>query len=242
MNKQSLIFILFLIILIFGVPLVITSIAQNSSYKSQWRINNWNEARPVSWNWPDINFTATIDSYLNYTLEEFNPNNFTHPSSGKVEIGNLTTIATNNKTAESLLLSIYGWFPGLVTSSGDWELQKEVAMEAASGFWTEGDLYISEHLYSYSNSVRKAINFTYSQNSALGNQNTSLVYDKETGVLLEGFSEIFFDYYYVIDLQLVYSDLIKVNESKNFLTDIAFYSIILPFLCMSIFQNSQKRN
>ena len=235
MNKYQMMLFPLLIILILGTNPIILLSAENSTYKSQWKVINWNENRHVTWNWPDVNFTVEIGSYINYTLDEYNPDNFTHPSSGRVEIGNISEVVTNNKTAESLILSIYGWFPGLITSSADWEQQKEVAANAASGLWTKGVLDISEPIYNHSGLFREAINFTYAQDPSIGNQNTTLIYDKKTGVLLEGFTEIFFDYYYVLEISLVYSDLITATPQSS---NIVVFSSIISLVCLVFYKRT----
>lgn len=176
---------------------------------SRWEIQEWNDDFVAAWEWPSTYFMTTAGSYVNYTMSQYDPANFTHPSAGVIEIGNLTTQTTNNKTAEVLALSIWGWFPGLVTSSSDWNYQKEVAQEAAQGQWTAGSLVSNELMYNYNNSSLNAINFTYSQAPGGANQNTTLIYDKSSGVLLEGYTELYFETLYILKLKLVYSDLIS---------------------------------
>jgi len=200
---------------------------------SRWEVNQWNEANHVTWEWPSINFTVEIGSFINYTISTYDSANFTHPNSGIIEIGNHTTQTTNNKTGEVLALSIWGWFPGLITSSGDWTLQKQVAQDAAQGQWTKGNLEIHELTYNYTGLLRQAINFSYQQNSTLGNQNTTVIYDMDTGVLLEGFTEIQFTEYYVLQLKLEYSDLI--TESNANLTTQSIFVNLIAIVFLSLF-------
>jgi len=87
----------------------------NLNLVSRWEIQEWNDDAAVFWWDPPITtsyFIASTGSYINYTLDYYDSTNFTHPSTGKIEIGNLTIHTTNNKTGEVLALSIYGWFPG----------------------------------------------------------------------------------------------------------------------------------
>ncbi|MFX0185292.1 MAG: hypothetical protein ACFE95_19595 [Candidatus Hodarchaeota archaeon] len=182
----------------------------DSNLVSRWEIQEWNNDAAVFWWDPPVTtsyFIASTGSYINYTLDSYDPTNFTHPSTGKIEIGNLTVHTTNNKSGEVLALSIYGWFPGLITSASDWNYQIQVAEEVAQGEWTLGNLSTNEFKYNYSGFHRRAINFSYCQDPSVGNQNTTLIYDKETGVLLEGSTE-FLDSY-ILRLKLVYSDLIS---------------------------------
>lgn len=200
---------------------------------SRWEVNQWNEVNHVTWDWPSVNFTVDIGSLINYTISTYEPANFTNPSSGIIEIGNHTTETTNNKTGEVLTLSIYGWFPGLITSSSNWTLQKQVAQQVAQGQWMKGDLEIHELTYNYTGLLRQAINFSYQQNSTLVNQNTTVIYDLDTGVLLEGFTEIQFTEYYVLQLKLVYSDLI--TESNANLTTQFFFVYLITIVFLSLF-------
>ena len=201
---------------------------------SRWKIHEWNDDIAVAWDWPTTYFEATIGSYINYTIDYYDSGNFTYPSAGTIEIGNLTTHTTNNKTGEVLVLSIYGWFPGLVTSSRNWNLQQQVAEVAAQGQWTLGSLVTSNVNYNYAGTPRQAINFTYKQDPSSGNQNTTLNYDKETGVLLEGFTEVKFTSYYVLSLKLIYSDLIPNDTTTNNETAWIFIPILIATLVMGL--------
>ncbi|MHA2244527.1 MAG: hypothetical protein ACXADY_06125 [Candidatus Hodarchaeales archaeon] len=217
------------IVLIFSISgnfIIIQGNSIDKNLESRWKINKWNDDIVVAWDWGSTNFQTTNGSYLNYTLTEYDPTNFTHPSKGIIEIGNLTIQTTNNKTGEALVLSIYGWFPGLVTSSSNWNLQKQVAQEAANGQWTLGTLVTSESSYDYEVTSLQAINFTYSQDPNTGNQNTTLIYDKETGVLLEGYTEIQFTDYYFLSLKLVSSDIIVTESITNWSSLTIFLTII----------------
>ena len=222
-------YIVITIVLVFSISGSLIPIQGNSNDKnleSRWKINKWNDDIVVAWEWPSTNFQTATGSYLNYTLTDYDPTNFTHPSAGIIEIGNLTIQTTNNKTGEALVLSIYGWFPGLVTSSNNWNLQKQVAQAAANGQWTLGTLVTSESSYNYEGISLQAINFTYNQDPSTGNQNTTLVYDKETGVLLEGYTELQFASYYVLGLKLFSSDIIVTKVTTNWSSQTIFLALI----------------
>lgn len=204
---------LILLVLVGSMTLLspVQYILGDSDQVSRWQIVEWNNNFVGWWNWPDVTFQASNGSYLNYTTMHYDPANFTHPSNGTIEFGNLTIQATNNKTGEVLVLSIWPWLPGLITST-DWNMQEQVALEAASGQFTNGSLSQKDTMYSYLGVSRQAVNFTYRQNPTTGNQNTTLVYDKTTGVLLEGYTELNFGVPYVLRLKLVHSDLIQANN------------------------------
>jgi hypothetical protein len=197
---------------------------------SQWEIIAWNEDEPVAWEWPSLYFTVKTGSIINYTLSSYDSGNFTHPSSGTIEIGNLTTQTTNNKTGEVLALSIWGWFPGLITSSNDWADQKQAAQEVAQEEWYLGSLQIQDSTYNYTGLMRQAINFSYQQDPSVGNQNTSLTYDKNTGVLLEGYTEFKFEAPYFLKLKLIYSDLILPDDVNLTPLTITVNLITIAFL------------
>ena len=230
---QKIIVLILLCWVCFSLSFVSSEISENF-YISEWKITKWNEEYSVIWEWGLITFVATNNSILTYNATNYAPSNFTHPSSGVLSIGNLTIATSNNKTAEVLLLSIWGWFPGLVTSSSDWNLQKQVAQAAADGLYTAGTLVITDISFLYQNTSRSAIQFHYTQDPSLGNQNTTVVYDKQSGVLLKGFTEIFFDHEYVLGLELINSDLIKLGSTPLFISwaiDLTLISvIILPII------------
>ncbi len=208
----------------------IQAIYNNENLVSRWIIHEWNDDIAVAWDWPSKYFKAITGSYINYTLDYHDPTNFTYPSAGTIEIGNLTTQTNNTKIAEVLIFSIYGWFPGLVTSSSSWNDQQQAAQEAAQGQFTLGTVERIDIVYNYTGISRQAINFTYNQDPNLGNQNTTLIYDKESGVLLEGYTELQFLTLYVLHLQLVHSDLISTVSVASWY----FLPIFLACLILSL--------
>lgn len=219
-------------IVLFGISVSFISIQGNSineNLVSRWIIEEWNDNVAVAWDWPSTYFEATTGSDINYTLDYHDPTNFTYPSAGTIEIGNLTTYTNNTYIAEVLILSIYGWFPGLVTSSTNWDNQLQAAQEAAQGQFTLGTIVRNDIEYNYSGKFRHAINFTYNQDLSIGNQNTTLIYDKKSGVLLEGYSELQFLNRYVLRLKLVHSELISTVS----VTSWCFLPIVLACVIIS---------
>ena len=228
--------LIFLIGLTFVSPLAQGSSESEESF-GQWQILDWNDDKAVIWDWGVSSFVTSNGSYVNYTLSHHEPSNFTHPSAGTINIGNLTTQTTNNKTAEVLVLSIYGWFPGLITSADDWQLQERVANSAAQGEWTLGSLNVTEVSYNYHGINRKAITFEYKQDPSIGNQNTTLTYDFETGVLLEGWTEIFILESYVLHLKLAKTNIIDITSPTTNLTAIFPVTVGLALIILG-----KKRN
>ncbi|MFW9779938.1 MAG: hypothetical protein ACFFE8_13865 [Candidatus Heimdallarchaeota archaeon] len=204
-----------IILLILACSMMFISPVENTLAEtdqiSRWQIVEWNNDFIGWWNWPDVTFKASNGSYLNYTTTHYEPANFTHPSNGTIEFGNLTIQATNNKTAEVLVLSIWPWLPGLITST-DWDMQEEVGREAANGLFTKGSFSRVDTAYNTLGLSRQAVNFTYGQDLSIGNQNTTLIYDRNSGVLLEGYTEFVFEIPYILHLKLVNSDLIETNN------------------------------
>jgi hypothetical protein len=240
--SQKMLLKLLLLVLILNFIPVQGKISQESLV-SRWEIEEWNEENTVAWwdeNYTITYFSATIGSIINYTVTSYDPTNFTHPSLGEIKIGNLSTQTTNNNTGEVLALSIWGWFPGLITSSSDWELQKETALKAAQGEGTLGTLDIQEFTFNYSGISRSAIEFNYFQDPSVGNQNSTLIYDKETGVLLEGYTELQFFSLYKLRLRLVYSDLI--SESNSNLTINPFLISLLTIISIGLSWRLLRKN
>jgi len=223
--------ILLMISLTFVFPLIQGSSEDESSF-ALWQILDWNDDIAVAWDWGVSSFETINGSHINYTLSHYEPSNFTHPSAGSIIVGNLTTQTTNNKSAEVLVLSIYGWFPGLITSSNNWSLQEQVALSAAQGVWTLGSLTTNEISYEYQGSNREAITYRYKQDPSIGNQNTTLTYDKETGVLLEGWTEIFFAESYVLHLKLAETNIIDIKTPTTSFTALFPISIGIAMILL----------
>ncbi|MFW9857058.1 MAG: hypothetical protein ACFFFG_18555 [Candidatus Thorarchaeota archaeon] len=204
---------------------------------SRWQVVQWNDEFIGWWNWPDVTFQASNGSYLNYTTTHYEPANFTHPSNGTIAFGNLTIQATNNKTAEVLVLSIWPWLPGLITST-DWDMQEDVGRDAANGLFTKGSFSRVDTTYNVLGLSRQAVNFTYGQDPSVGNQNTTLIYDRNTGVLLEGYTEFVFEIPYTLHLKLVNSDLIETAS----LTPVLLVPSFVALLVSAVMARKRKKD
>ena len=142
-------------------------------------------------------------------------------------MGNFSMEIDNPTIGSNLILSVWPWIPGLVAHT-NWTWQIDTFKSANTGFF-EGEInYNLSTTYAVGNFERTAVSFDYKQNITKGNQNTTLIYDKETGVLLYGFSEIQFLNYYVIELKLDSSSLVtQSNVPKTNSTPIdTFYSFL----------------
>jgi len=106
-------------------------------------------------------------------------------------MGNLTVLANDSLIGSELMLSIWPWFPGLV-SSLNWADVDQKANSSATG-WMAGVLEIR--------TTARAKTYIYHQGPT-GNQNTTLVYDVQTGILLAAYTEIYIANDYHLGLQL----------------------------------------
>jgi hypothetical protein len=110
---------------------------------------------------------------------------------GSFMIGNLTLPANDSRIAAELALSIWPWFPGLV-SHLDWNIVDQEANDAANSFYMNGSLDIR--------STATTRSYIYHQ-GPWGNQNTTLVYDVNSGILLSGYTEFFFLHNYHLGIE-----------------------------------------
>ena len=108
------------------------------------------------------------------------------------------------------MLSVYPWLPGLVTHT-NWTWHQAQAHEGLDD--VNGTISVVESTYKVFGIERAAINFTFVQDKP-GNQNTTLTYDKKTGVLLESFSEINFGTLYRMKLILVQCNCLSSSSLK----------------------------
>ncbi|QEE14902.1 hypothetical protein DSAG12_00723 [Promethearchaeum syntrophicum] len=99
------------------------------------------------------------------------------------------TNKSNNAIAETLILSIYPWYPGILTTV-NWTYHDETAESSASSELMEGTLNISS-----TNGFRT---YNYVQNS--GAQKTILVYNETSG-FLDNWNTSFGNYYLEATLQ-----------------------------------------
>lgn len=144
---------------------------------------------------------------LTFEIQEIADNEL----SGLFTIGNLTLLANDTRIAGELVFSVWPWFPGLV-SHLDWTTVDQDATNAASGYFLNGSLDIT------TTSTTKT--YVYHQ-GPFGNQNTTLVYDLFSGVLLSAFTEVFLlsDYHLGIEF-------ITQTQNPTNLTTLLFVSIL----------------
>lgn len=208
----------FLISLIFNFSVMNTAITSNSMLSSNiWRLNNWNETETLNF-FPTANISAVIGSNVSYNITNVNEGNNTHPNEGVFSIGNLTLATDNPTIGSNLAFSVWPWIPGLVAQT-NWTWQINEANIASNEGFLAGSMDITTVLNS-SNSYnfnfidfnRQVIEFNYHQNFP-GNQNTTLIYDTETGVLLHGYTELYFDKLYFLELELISSTLITTSNA-----------------------------
>lgn len=158
-----------------------------STSKLHWRITNVTD-ETVEFGFGSGTFWhAQAGQALSFEIQDIANDELT----GLLIIGNLTLQANNSRIAAELVFSIWPWFPGLV-SHLDWNAVDQAATEAATGFWMNGTLDIQEGLSTKT--------YKYHQ-GPWGNQNTTLIYDINSGILLSAYTEVFFqnDYHLGID-------------------------------------------
>lgn len=154
----------------------------------KWTITNVTE-RPVGWGWGgDLFWQAQASQLVVFEVHEIRDDEV----HGIFTIGNLTLPTNDSRIAGELMFSIWPWFTGLV-SHLDWETVDQTAIDSATG-WMEGDIEIR------TSTTTKT--YIYHQGS-LGNQNTTLVYDINTGILQAAYSEFLIAEDYHLGLQLV---------------------------------------
>ena len=187
-----------------------------TSYNT-WKLLDWNEANTLEWFGKQIKIDAKIGSSIIYNVTSENKNNFTHPNSGLFSFGNTSNYETdNNDIALLLALSIYPWAPGLITEASNWtQIISEATLVAETSPYLKGSLSVDKsYQHDYKGSNRYAVKFDFVQDSP-GNQNTSLIYDSETGILLYGSSEFYFSNLYKIKLELESSTLIIIPTTNT---------------------------
>jgi hypothetical protein len=219
----SLIFVLTLILL-----WIQPTTAQNLSYapglypnvfstpKLHWQITNVTD-QIVEFGFGSGKFWQTQDGQtLTFEIQEIvNDELF-----GLFTIGNLTLPVNDSQIAAELVFSIWPWFPGLV-SHLDWNTVDQDATDAATTFFMNGSLDITTTLTTKS--------YVYHQ-GPWGNQNTTLVYELGSGILLSAYTEFFFlnDYHLGIEF-------ITLTQTPTSLTTLVFLVIFAVILIISIF-------
>ncbi len=186
------------------------------SPKLHWRITNVTE-EVVEFGFGSGNYwQARTGQELTFKIHEI-ANDDPH---GLLNIGNLTLLANDSRIAAELVFSIWPWFPGLV-SHLDWNAVDQEANDAALSFFMNGSLEI------ITTSTTKT--YVYHQ-GPWGNQNTTLVYDLTTGILLAGYTEFFFlnDYHLGIEF-LILTQSPPELATWVFATVLLFVLIIIAF-------------
>jgi hypothetical protein len=160
-----------------------------STPKLHWEITNAT-AEVVEFGWGSGTFwQAQAGQDLTFEVRE-SAGDELH---GLFTIGNLTLPANDSRIATELVFSIWPWFPGLV-SHLDWNAVDQAATDAALSFFMNGSLDTQ--------STATTRSYIYHQ-GPWGNQNTTLVYDVNSGILLTGYTEFFFLNDYHLGIQFV---------------------------------------
>jgi hypothetical protein len=156
--------------------------------KLQWTVTNVTE-QAVEWGWGSGDYWETKEGdQVVFEIQKIQDDEL----QGLFTIGNLTLFTNDSRLAAELTFSIWPWFPGLV-SNLDWSTVDHNATNSATG-WMEGNLEIRK--------TDGTKTYIYNQ-GPYGNQNTTLVYDLHSGLLLEGYTEFFFINDYHLGLELV---------------------------------------
>ena len=185
LKKLSLFLLIILSLQLSVIPGTPKTVNNEQVSYNVWKILNCNENITQEWYSKNIFVKAQIGSLVTYNITS-SQNNMTDPNSGVFSIGNATNIATDNyDLANNFVLSIYPWLPGFVLDSYIWSLNEADARDAAASGFLQGNLTITNlKNYTLAGFSRSAVQFIYSENLANGNQNTTLIYDYSTGVLL----------------------------------------------------------
>lgn len=200
-----------------------------------WNLSQWNSNVDVQWYSKGIFIHASPNTNVTYDVTKAY-NNATDPNSGSFSIGNATNVQTDNyDLANTFALSVYPWSPGFVVNPNNWTYYQQAAKDAASAM--PGTMKISQGVGNASNLYRVAYVFQFNQTSG-GNQNTTLVYDRFTGVLIYAYSEFFFTNLYKIELQLTSSTLITASNN-NIAPGFTFIIPIIVFVPLALLKRKK---
>lgn len=176
-----------------------------------WKLTQWNSKADVLWYSKGLYIHATPNTNVTYDVTKAY-NNATDPNSGTFSIGNVTNVQTDNyDLANTFALSVYPWAPGFVVNPNNWTYYQQQAKDAANAM--PGTMKISQGIGNATNLYRVTYIFQFNQTSG-GNQNSTLVYDRFTGVLIYAYSEFNFSTLYKIELQLTSSTLITASNNN----------------------------
>ncbi|MFX0199941.1 MAG: hypothetical protein ACFFCW_27785 [Candidatus Hodarchaeota archaeon] len=190
----------------------------------EWRINNVT-SEVVEWGFGSGAFwQANENQHIIFDIHQL-ADTEVH---GIFTIGNLTIPTNDSRIAAELAFSIWPWFPGLI-SHLTWATVDQRAADAASGLLV-GELEIL--------TTTTTKSYIYHQ-AAPGNQNTTLIYDKQTGILLEGYTEFFFLNDYHLGVELVRVTQVP-TDTTYFVVLLAVIFVILIFTF--VLRRSSQRN
>lgn len=198
-----------------------------SSPELHWRVTNVTE-EVVEFGFGSGNYWHTrAGQEVTFTIHQL-ANNELH---GLFTIGNLTLPANDSRIAAELVFSIWPWFPGLV-SHLDWTTVDQEATNAAMSFYMNGSLEI------ITTSTTKS--YIYHQ-GPWGNQNTTVVYDLTTGILLAGYTEFFFlnDYHLGIEFLILTQSPTEL-ATPLFAAVLVLVMIIIAFSFAIVRKNNKK--
>jgi hypothetical protein len=187
-----------------------------STSKLHWRITNVTD-EVVEFGFGSGTFWhAQAGQELSFEVQEIADGELT----GLLTIGNLTIPANDSRIAAELVFSIWPWFPGLV-SHLDWTAVDQSATEAAASLFMNGSMEIHDGF-----STKR---YEYHQGPS-GNQNTTLIYDINSGILLSAYTEFFFlnDYHLGIDF-------VTITQNPTNLNTLLFLGIFTVVLVLVFF-------
>lgn len=190
-----------------------------------WRITNVT-SEVVEWGFGSGAFwEATENQHIIFDIHQLSDTEI----HGIFTIGNLTIPTNDSRIAAELAFSIWPWFPGLISHLA-WATVDQRASDAASGLLV-GELEI----------LTTATTKTYIYHQAIpGNQNTTLIYDKQTGILLEGYTEFFFLNDYHLGVELV--GVIQVPTGTTYFVILLVTLFVIMIIAFVVIRRSGLRN
>ncbi|MFX1254540.1 MAG: hypothetical protein ACFFCZ_23205 [Promethearchaeota archaeon] len=236
------IFLLSIVLLQITTPLAGIEADEVEGKFTEWEILEYNDAFVGSWYALDYSLRGkwavkTGDS-VNFTISKYNESNYGDPFNGTVAIGNFTADVPISEVAMSLILSIYPWNPGLITHT-NWTWHREQATAAAEGTYTLGTIQFTEESSEYLGLLRDTIKFEYVQDPTVGNQNTTLVYDIHTGLLLYADTELDFGTPYKFTIRISETEIITATATPGF--GLVVISLAFSILTLVIVQKKRKQ-
>lgn len=179
-----------------------------------WNLLQWNNQSDVQWYSKGLFIHAQSGSQITYNITS-STDNATNPNSGLFSIGNVSNLETDNyDLANQFTLSIYPWLPGFVANPNHWSDYETQAKDAASTL--NGTIDVSQGIANASNDIfRTSYRFVFNQTPPDGNQNTTLIYDHDTGVLIYAYTEFYFGSLYIMEVELSSSTLVTGSNYQQ---------------------------